>query len=96
MPEMTVPRTGTPIVIDSCNDELQNYITFGYCLINMKSKVPARVLNVRDEKVCLVKGMHIRKVPEATDEIHVLANSEPEGEKAAQKSIFGSSENRME
>lgn len=41
-------------------------------LVNMKSKVPVQVLNVRDERVLLVKGMHLGKVTEATDEIHVF------------------------
>lgn len=55
----------------------------------MKSKVPVRVLNVRDQRVRLVKGMHLGKVTKATDEIqHVFANSAPEGEIAARKSLL--------
>lgn len=63
----------------------------------MESKVPVRVLNVRDERVRLVKGMHLGKVTEATDEIqHFFANSEPEGEMPARNSLFGSSGNIRE
>lgn len=69
-----VPRTGTPGVLDSCDDELPSGILVGSCLVNMESKVPLRVLNVRDQRVRLFKGMHLGKVTEATDEIqHVFA-----------------------
>lgn len=92
-----VPRTGTLGVLDSCDDELPSGILVGSCLVNMESKVPVRVLNVRDERVRFVKGMHLGKVTEATDEIqHVFANSEPEGEMPARNSLFGSSGNIRE
>lgn len=42
----------------------------------MESKFLVRVLNVRDERVRLLKGMHLGNVTEANDEIqHVFANS---------------------
>lgn len=45
----------------------------------MESKVSVRVLNVRDERVRLVKGMQLGKVTDATDEIqHVFANNQKE------------------
>lgn len=75
---MQVPRTGTLGVLSSCDDELTSGILVGSCLVNMESKVPVWVLNVRDGRVCLVTGMHLGKVTEATNEIHVFANSEPE------------------
>lgn len=56
-----VPRTGTLGVLDSCDDELPSGILVGSCLVNMESRVPVRVLNVRDERVRVVKGMHIEK-----------------------------------
>lgn len=34
-----VPKTGTPCVLDSCDDELPSGILFGSCLVNMESKV---------------------------------------------------------
>lgn len=42
----------------------------------MESKVPARVLNVRDERFHLVKGMHLGKGTEATDEIQHVKQRE--------------------
>lgn len=45
-------------VLVSCDDKLAKWHT---CLVNMKSKFPVRVLNVRDERVRVVKGMHIEK-----------------------------------
>lgn len=51
---MQVPRTGTPGVLDSCDDELPSGILVGSCLFNMESKVPVRVLNVRDKRVTLL------------------------------------------
>lgn len=53
-----IPRTRTPGVLDSCDDELLSGILVGSFLVNMESKVPVRVLNVRDQRVCFVKGMH--------------------------------------
>lgn len=50
----------------------------------MESKVPVRVLNVREERVRLVKGMQTQ---------HVLANSESEGKMPARNNLFGSSGN---
>lgn len=44
-----VPRTGTPGVLDSCDEGLPSGILVGSCLVNMESKVPVRVLNVRDQ-----------------------------------------------
>lgn len=81
---MQVPRTGTLGVLDSWDDELPSGILVGSCLVNMERKVLARVLNVRDERFHLVKGMHLGKGTEATDEIqHVFANSETERERNA-------------
>lgn len=55
----------------------------------MESKVPVRVLNVRDEIFHLVKGMHLGKGTEATDEIqHAFANSETEREKCLLEIAF--------
>lgn len=90
---MQVPRTGTLGVLDSCDDELPSGILVGSCLVNMESKVPVREINV-DERARLVKGMHLGKVTEATDEIQpVSANSEPEGEIDARNSLYFSSRN---
>lgn len=84
-----VLRTGTLCVLDIFDDELTSCILVGSCLGNMESKVSVRVLNVRDERVRLVKGMQLGKVTDATDEIqHVFANSEPEGEIADRKSFL--------
>lgn len=47
---LQVPRTGTPGVLDSC-DELTSDILVGSCLVNMESKGPVRVLYVRDQTV---------------------------------------------
>lgn len=92
-----VTRTGTPGVLDSCGDVLSSGILVGPCLVNMESKIPVRVFNVSDQRVRLVKGMHLGKVTEATHEIqHVFANSEPEGEIVAGKSIFDLSGNIRE
>lgn len=57
-----VPRTGPLRVLGSCEDEFPSGILVGSCMVNMEIKIPVRVLNVRDERVRHVKGMHLRKV----------------------------------
>lgn len=46
---------------------------FSSCLVNIESKVvPVPVPNVRDERIRLLKEMHLGNVTEATDKKHVL------------------------
>lgn len=78
---MQVPRTGTLGVLSSCDDELTSGILVGSCLVNMESKVPVWVLNVRDGRVCLVTGMHLGKVTEASGEIQLFLQTMNKKEK---------------
>lgn len=45
-------------VLVSCDDKL---VKWYLCLVKMKSKFFVWVFNVRDERVCVVKGMYIEK-----------------------------------
>jgi hypothetical protein len=66
------PHAGTLAVLDTCNDGLPGAILVESCLVEMEATVPIRVLNVRDEKIRLVKGTHLGKLCETGNEVHML------------------------
>jgi hypothetical protein len=66
------PHAETLAVLDICNDGLPGGILVGSCLVEMEATVPIRVLNVRDEKIRLVKGTHLDKLCETGNEVNML------------------------